>query len=340
MASPVPRGLPMTPDQIAKQVAAQALSGVAALHFEFEVAPAPLRIDIVVDLQDTALAAERGALGALLVVDTGPPLLIEAVSRAVRVDQLRACINRQHALYQIKCAEARRREERLPSFPHLCVVSAGKPKTVMRDYALTPLARFPRGFYGRNRGDAISLVVVPELPRTRDTILLRLMGRSAALRGALEDVNALPKGAYERTIVYEMLKNMVDVNGGAWQDAKNKEGAMGEAKDAYTREERAAIIDFLKGWRGELPVKLAAERRLGRQEGRQEGWKEGRQEGRKKALQRALRTAFKARFGLPPRSLLPLFERSRSEAASNALIALVVSRPLEEVVAALGKEEG
>ncbi|MEZ4389481.1 MAG: hypothetical protein R3A48_00185 [Polyangiales bacterium] len=49
------------------------------------------------------------------------------------------------------------------------------------------------------------VVVLRELPRARDTLLLRLMGRDLVLHDALEDLRGLPEDAWEHTFVPRLL---------------------------------------------------------------------------------------------------------------------------------------
>jgi hypothetical protein len=49
------------------------------------------------------------------------------------------------------------------------------------------------------------VLVLTELPRTRDTLLLRLLGSGRVLAQALADFGALPEDAWERNVVGPLL---------------------------------------------------------------------------------------------------------------------------------------
>jgi len=49
------------------------------------------------------------------------------------------------------------------------------------------------------------IVVVAELPRTSETLLLRLLGAGRVLREALDDLEALPGDAWEKSIAEPLL---------------------------------------------------------------------------------------------------------------------------------------
>ncbi len=65
---------------------------------------------------------------------------------------------------------------------------------------------WPRGFFALH--DCVRLVVVRQLPRRRDTLLLRLMGAGATLHEALADIAALPREAPERAAADEPLARL------------------------------------------------------------------------------------------------------------------------------------
>lgn len=51
----------------------------------------------------------------------------------------------------------------------------------------------------------LRLVVISELPRTPETLLLRLLGAGATLRAAIADLAALPPGAWERMVIGPLI---------------------------------------------------------------------------------------------------------------------------------------
>jgi hypothetical protein len=64
------------------------------------------------------------------------------------------------------------------------------------------------GFHADPIAGCVRLVVVSELPRTRDTLLLRLMGGGRTLRDAIADLTALPVDAPERILALPHLKRL------------------------------------------------------------------------------------------------------------------------------------
>ena len=64
---------------------------------------------------------------------------------------------------------------------------------------------WPSGYYADRITGRVRIVVVSQLPRTRDTLLLRLMGAGRTLRDAITDLGALPVDAPERILALPHL---------------------------------------------------------------------------------------------------------------------------------------
>ncbi len=134
----------------------------------------------------------------------------------------------------------------------------------------------------------MSVVVLAELPRTRATLMLRLWGKGPVLHDALADLEALPAGAWEKSVATPLLLNYNLVT----------------IKDEPATQEND-VNQEIQAWyenyqRNEQRQRAAA---------RDEGLREGRHEGERKLLLRLLR----ARFGE-----LPAAATTRVEAAEEA----------------------
>ena len=99
-------------------------------------------------------------------------------------------------------ANAKTRGERAVAprlaLPWLVVISPGRPETVIQLYGCAPLRP---GLYEAVAGLRMRVVVLAELPRTRDTLLLRMLGAGRLFEAALADLAALPFDAWEASVV-------------------------------------------------------------------------------------------------------------------------------------------
>jgi hypothetical protein len=199
-------------DQFAKNILRDALSRACAAETEVEVLAATQKIDVY-SVPDPARAAERAQLG-LLGELSGEPSLFEPFHNTPSLRKIRRCINKQHTWHH----ELERRAsaaagsppvdtdfaeaQEAVSFPTLVVIGPGRPETVLEAYGCTPVRP---GVYHAVWGLVLRVVVLAELPRTRETLLLRLLGAARLLREALADLAALPDDAWEKTIVTPLL---------------------------------------------------------------------------------------------------------------------------------------
>lgn len=276
-------------DQFAKNILREALSRASAAQTEVEVLAATQKIDVY-SVPDPAREAEREQMG-LLGELAAEPSLFEPFQGTPSLRQVRACLRKQLTWHHELERRARTVSGSPPAgadleappsqvvpFPVLVVISLGRPETVLEGYGCKPVRP---GIYHAVPSLVMRVIVLAELPRTRETLLLRLLGAGRLLREALADLAALPDGAWEKSIATPLL---VHFRFGIDTAAKNEE-------DDVSAEIRAWFEDY--------------ERKL-RDEALKEGLQKGLKEGERNLLLRLLR----ARFGE-----LPVAAVARIEAA-------------------------
>ncbi|MFT3774457.1 MAG: hypothetical protein QM820_54550 [Minicystis sp.] len=192
------------------------------------------------------------------------------------------------ALRQDLQREAARRRRRdpgpAPPFikPCLWIITAGRPSLGIDMLGAVPDDAWPRGVYltpaleaGRRRpgtrgvpgGMRVGFVVAGELPRERETILVRLMAGGAALSAAVADLAGLPADAYERVVASAEVVELRQMLGQKSRKTKKEEAFIVNTRDAFEQ---------LK----------------------EEGRREGRDEGLAQANARAVLTVLRVR-GIP-----------------------------------------
>jgi hypothetical protein len=215
------------------------------------------------------------------------PALIELWSGVPDERAFHACLRKRlswhHAL--------ERRDKRRWEMPALWCISAGRPRSVLDGFGFVPAPEGPSGHYRLAAPRwRIGFVVVSELPRTRETLLLRLLGRRPVRRRAMRELAALAPDAPERKVAQPWLVRLrleleadpsklsaeeeefaMDVH--AWYDqwlkkrdeeamakamVKAEKAAMAKAEKAVAKAEKAAMAKAL----GVLVHQF--ERRLGR----------------------------------------------------------------------------
>ncbi len=229
-------------DQFSKNVLRDALSRASASETEVEVLAATQRIDVYA-VPDPARAAEREQMG-LLGELSAEPTLFEPFHDTPSLARVRRCLCKQltwhHELERraraAPCAADADVEADAPQvvpFPWLVVISPGRPETVLEVYGCM---RVRTGVYEAVVGLQARVVVLAELPRTRETLLLRLLGAGRALGEALTDLVALPADAWERRIAMPIVLHFGRAGGAPLQ---------AEEEDDVSAEIQAWFDDYL-----------------------------------------------------------------------------------------------
>ncbi|WP_437279226.1 hypothetical protein WME90_01325 [Sorangium sp. So ce375] len=258
-------------DAFGKNVLRDTLDVVGPTETQVEVIAASQTMDIwyVPDPARATLRADLGLLGEL----AAEPCQFELFHDTPGPAELRGCVRKQLHWHH----ELERRDGGAVPFPRLCVLSSGRPATVLDAFGFAPEPGRP-GLYRAARGWRVDVVAIAELPRTRGTLLLRLLGARAVLRDAIREVTALPKDAWERSIALPWLVRL--------RFETPAEPAARTAEDAEEEE----IVTEVQQWFEQLQQSI-------RDEARREALQEGLKEGLKEGQIQALATQFEKKLG-------------------------------------------
>jgi hypothetical protein len=183
--------------------------------------------------------------------------------------------------------------------PKLWIISAGRPDGGLAGFEFRPFEGWPTGVYGSPRLLFAGIVVTSELPRGRDTLLLRLMGAGACLREALAELAALPDEARERAIAKPvLLRCYIDIP----KDPANR-----------TTEDEEFMMDtreIVEAWEREKEA-------VGRAQGRAQGLAQG------------LVVIYEIHSGTMPPELKAVIEATEDEATLLAWLRLVETSSAE-----------
>lgn len=202
-------------DQYTKNLLRETLRNASKVQeSEVEVIAATQKIDVYA-VPDLERVAERKALG-LLGELFHEASMFELFSTTPNLGRFRLCLKKQlswHTELERRARVAATEQQKdlegaaengkeIVPYPRLVVVSTGRPDTVLEKFGARNVCP---GVYDLVEGLCVYVVVLSELPRTRETLFLRLMGRDRVLAEALVDVKNLPLDAPERCIAYPLL---------------------------------------------------------------------------------------------------------------------------------------
>jgi len=190
----------------------------------------------------------RDHLGGLLARYT----LLEFAHDPPSLATMMSWTQKRDAWWRLLINEAVRNEHPPPRLPPtLVALSAGDPVEARTLNWMRSQEARPWCYEGPPAGTFL-LVVISSLPRVRETLLLRTMGAGATLRGALQEMEALPPDAPERLLAGRLITRLrLDL------------------KDHTSQEAQEYRMDTEKLVEEMIQKHVDAGRRLGRQEGLQ-----------------------------------------------------------------------
>jgi hypothetical protein len=185
-------------DRFGKQMVRDALEGRCSVETDAEVPADTRRIDLWVTPREAgaSLPDYLGLLGRI----TSGSVTLEFFHNTPSGEELHVCL--------IKHGEFRHflsRRKTLPPVPIQWVISSGRPDAGINGLGFRPMTGWPCGIYESPPLQWTRLVVVNELPVTRDTLLVRLLGTGSVLKQAIAELQALPVEAPERRLALPVL---------------------------------------------------------------------------------------------------------------------------------------
>jgi len=187
-----------------KELVQEVLRGTGEVRVGLETATPAQRMDVVYrpDAAHRAVRLQRGLLGRLTDVQE---CNIEPYRNTPSVVRVRDDLRRVWTYHNAQSLA--RGEKAAPrGMTPLIVLSPGVPRAALADFGAKPRTRFSQGVYASNDTIGLWVVVVAELPPTRDTLALRLMGRGAVLEAALTELSTLPAEAWEHRLIEILLR--------------------------------------------------------------------------------------------------------------------------------------
>lgn len=193
-------------------------------------------------------------------------LHLRALFAAPQVADLRHLIRKQLGLHQKLCKAAK--DDSLVPLP-LWIVSPGVPVQALAALSAQRVPGWPPGFYSSGPLLELWLVVLPELPSTPETRMLRLLGPPKQRLAAMHEVAALPHDDPAKQPQLEILSELIYLSK---VKLESDESLSQREKDNMTELRRQ-----FEEWKASL-------RSEGKVEGKTEGEARGKAEGRAEAL--------------------------------------------------------
>ncbi|HWU88749.1 MAG TPA: hypothetical protein VN253_15890 [Kofleriaceae bacterium] len=196
-------------DQLAKQLASTLLESFGETTTSEEVLADSQHIDIW-HLPDEGMSPDGRARLGMFGRMSERACLLESYHEPPDDDELRDCIRKHlsfHHTRRLKAGAAVGGPGVVP-LTTCWIVSSGRPGLAMPAFGFAQAEGWPTGTYDTLPGLQLKLAVLTELPRSHETLLVRLLGRGAVLNRALHDLLALPPGSWERAAAFPIFARL------------------------------------------------------------------------------------------------------------------------------------
>jgi hypothetical protein len=307
--------------QLDKGIVGRALGELGVMRLEHEVPIPDVQSGDAYFVPEPGHEDERALLGWLDPM-TREPCLLELVQRTPGPVDVRNNLRKQLTLDHSVALEAEKRREPRPPLVRLWQITTARPKEVLEGYGMTSDPSWPPGFWMAPRLLSMGVVVLSEVPRRRDTLLLRLLGRGRVLEEAIADLEALPNDAREREVA---LPSLIALRFEVKQEP---------TPDDEARAFLMATQDLYEQWEKRVERRGAVK---GVAKGKAEGLAKGKAEGLALGMVRSLVATYETRFGRMSQSLRRALTKAASPERTDAWVKLFVTASAEEIAAAIRK---
>ncbi|MCW6034951.1 hypothetical protein K4A83_01510 [Spirulina subsalsa FACHB-351] len=297
-------------DQFAKQYLTELLSPLGTVESNKEIAPEVRYIDIFFT-PNTSNNSHRERLG-LLGEMTRTPALFEPFRNAITRTEMRTCLIKLFTLQGELERQANRQNTPVneDELPRLWIFTPTASVDFLNSFnASTDEENWGSGIYFCGEGFKAAFIVIHQLPRTPETLWLRVLGRGNVQKQAVEELDNLPENDPLRENILELVQAMIAIL------EKRQRKA-----EALNVEEQELIMNLL-----EMYAEIKAEVR---EEGKAEGLREGEQQATREFVQTLLRT----RFGTVDEQLMARVNTIAS-LSSEEFTPLLIQLSREEILA-------
>jgi hypothetical protein len=192
-------------DRFTKEWMKQLLPDFGTVEIESQLMGEIRTIDVIFypDREVLHLLPSLGLLGKMLL----EPCAIEAFRNAVPELEIANCCNKRFVLQNELINRARQRKTQLAKrdYPRLWIITPTFSRSLREDFKADIDPQWGDGIYFRGKAERTGIIVIHELPKTRDTILLRLLGRGNVQARAIKELMALPQ---DHPYLQETLKHI------------------------------------------------------------------------------------------------------------------------------------
>jgi len=292
-------------DQFAKGTLSSLLKEGGEVEVSRELHSEVRQVDVsfVPDPERASHLEPLGCLGRM----AAQPCLLEPFSSPARQRSIRICLMKLEMLRSEQARAARRNKRSLRSIPRtqLWMLFTTCSTEVREAFgAQQRLDDWPEGFFFLPPGYDTAIIGITQLPRTRETLLLRLLGRGETQAQAMAELAALSQDDPLHEIVLRQVRTwIIMMKDSKQRSALDKELAMNierYAEMAADQERQILERGIQEGIKRGIERGIETGIQTGIHEGIQTGLKEGIERGLSLARdsdRRLIKTTLRLRYG-------------------------------------------
>jgi hypothetical protein len=178
-------------DTFTKKWMQQMLSDLGDVNIEVQIDIEVRKIDVVFfpDAEAVETLPDLGLLGLILM----QPAAVEAFRNAVPDWEIHNCRTKRFALHNQLAREAKKHGQPFPKhqYPSLWITTPTFSKTLQKAHRAEILERWGPGIYFLSESDRTAIIAIHQLPKTPETLFLRLLGKGSVQAEAVQELMKL-----------------------------------------------------------------------------------------------------------------------------------------------------
>ena len=197
-------------DQFSKSYLEELLQPLGTVQIAREVAGEVREIDVWFSPNESVNQLEVSRLG-LLGLFTATPAILEPFRNAATPTEICSCLLKLLEIRGEYERNAKRDKKKITesSLPMLWILSPTASQSILEGFAaVSNEDNWENGIYFLPRYLRTAIVAIHQLPKTKDTLWLRILGKGRVQNSAIDQLEALPEDEPLRTRALELLYSL------------------------------------------------------------------------------------------------------------------------------------
>jgi hypothetical protein len=138
--------------------------------------------------------------------------LFEVYRNAVTSEQIRECISKSLDVRQNKLKQSRREKQELneQDLAYLWIITPTISERILREFSAQSQPEWENGIYFLAQGFYTGIIALHQLPVTKETLWLRILGKGKVQLNAIDELKKLPPDYPHRENILELVYGLLE----------------------------------------------------------------------------------------------------------------------------------